>query len=67
MAILSVIIPVMNVRNQSGQAKAKALVHFVTALANLFTDQRMSGLPIRAKYKHFKTILKHTFDNSPTD
>ena len=35
---------------------SQALVHFVTALASLFTDQRMSGLPIRAKYKHFKTI-----------
>ena len=26
---------------------------FVTDRASLFTDQRMGGLPIRAKYKHF--------------
>ena len=24
--------------------------------ASLFTDHRISGRPIRAKYKHFKTI-----------
>ena len=35
--------------------------------ASLFTDHRTSGLPIRAKYKHFRTIWEHTFDNSPTD
>ena len=29
-------------------ATSQALVHFVTAFASLFTDQRMSGLPIRA-------------------
>ena len=34
----------------------------MTALASLLTDPRMSGLPIRAKYKHFKTICDHTFD-----
>ena len=28
---------------------------------------RISGLPIRAKYKHFRTIWEHAFDNSPTD
>ena len=42
-------------------------VHFVTALANLLTDDRMLGLPIRVKYKHFKTICEQTSDNSPTD
>ena len=31
------------------------------------TDQRISGRPKRAKYKHFKTIREHTCDNSPTD
>ena len=35
--------------------------------ANLFTNQRISSLPIRAKYKHFRTIWEHNFDNSPTD
>ena len=34
----------------------KALVHLVTDRASSFTDQMMSGLPIRAKYKHFKTM-----------
>ena len=32
-------------------------VHFVTALASLLTEHRMSGLPIRAKYKHFSKQL----------
>ena len=41
--------------------------HVVTARASLFTDQRMSSLPIRAEYKHSNTICEHTFDNSPTD
>ena len=27
----------------------------------------MSSLPVRAKYKHLRTIWAHTFDNSPTD
>ena len=44
-----------------------ARVHFVTALASLLTDHRMSGLTIRAKYKHFNTICEQTFDNSPSD
>ena len=46
---------------------SQALVHFVIDRANLFTDHRISGLPIRAKYKHFRTIWEHYFDNSPTD
>ena len=32
-------------------------VHFVTALASLFADHSISGLPIRAKYKHLKMIF----------
>ena len=47
---------------------SQALVHFVIDRANLFTDHRISGLPIiRAKYKHFRTIWEHTCYNSPTD
>ena len=46
---------------------AQALVHFVIDRASLFTDHRISGLPIRAKYNHFRTSREHTFDNSPTD
>ena len=40
----------------------------MTDLANLFMDQRMSSLPIGAKfkYKYFKTICEHTSDNAPT-
>ena len=34
----------------------QTLVHFVTARATLFTNQRMSSLPMLAKYKHFLTI-----------
>ena len=33
-----------------------ALVHFMIDRASLFTDHRISGLPIRSKYKHFRTI-----------
>ena len=36
--------------------RAQAPVHLVIDRASLFTDQRMSGLPIRAKNRHFKTI-----------
>ena len=43
---------------------SQALVHFVIDRASLFTDQRISGLPIRATYKHFRTIGEHTCDNS---
>ena len=49
------------------QRPSRAWVHFATALARFFTDHKMSGLPIRAKYKHFKTSCDHTFDSSPTD
>ena len=38
-----------------------ALVHFVIDRANLFTDRRTSGLPIRAKYKHFQNNLRTYF------
>ena len=37
----------------------------VTTRASLFTDQRMSSVPILTKYKHFKTICEHTLDSSP--
>ena len=40
---------------------------FVIDRASLFTDHRTSGLPIRAKKKHFRTIWEHSCDNSPTD
>ena len=37
------------------------LVHFVTARASLFTDQRMSGPPIRGKHRHFRPSWEQTF------
>ena len=45
----------------------QAIVHFEMARASLFTDRKISGLPIRAKYRHFRTIGEHTLDSSPTD
>ena len=36
---------------------SKALVHFVIARASLLTDSKISGLPMRAKYKHFENNL----------
>ena len=42
-------------------------VHFVIARTSLFTDHKISGLPIRTKYTHFRTICEQTVDNSPTD
>ena len=36
-------------------------------LGSLLTDHRMSGLPIRAKYKHFRTVCEQTSEKSPTD
>ena len=46
---------------------SQALVHFVIDRASLFTDHTISGRPIRAKYKHSRTIWEHICDNSPTD
>ena len=57
----------MNVDVNRFRRLSQALVHFVIDRANLFTDQRISGLPIHAKYKHVRTIWEDTFNNSPTD
>ena len=46
---------------------SQALVHFVMDRTSLFTDHKISGRPILAKYTHFRTIWEHTCDNSPTD
>ena len=46
---------------------SQASVHFVIDRVNLFTDQRISGLRMRARFQHFRTIWEHTCDNSPTD
>ena len=56
MTILFVITCVMSARDQRFKRLSQALVHFVIDRASLFTDQRMSGLPIRAKYKHLRTV-----------
>ena len=34
---------------------------------SLSTGHRISGLPMRANYRQFKTICEHTSDDSPTD
>ena len=45
-----------------------ALVNFVSAaLVSLFTDHRMSSLPICARCKQFKTICEHTCEKYPID
>ena len=45
----------------------QTFVHFVSARASLFSDLKISGLPIRAKYRHFRNLCEQTVDNSPTD
>ena len=68
MTILTIVIRVMNTQNISLASRlSHGRVHFVTDLASLFTDHKMSGRPIRSKYTHFKTICEQTSDNSPTD
>ena len=46
---------------------SQALVHIVAARASLFADHKISGLPVRAKCRHLRTIWEQTFDNSRTD
>ena len=45
---------------------SQALLHFVIALAKLFTDHKMSGLPLRAKKINVGTICECTSGSSPT-
>ena len=55
--ILFVVTCMMNVRKINRFKRlSQALAHFVMNLASLVTDHRISGRPIRAKYKHFRTI-----------
>ena len=68
MTILSIIIFVMNVWNQSSWASVtNSGPHGDLSSKFVLTDQRLACLPIRTKYKHCKTICEHTFDSSPTD
>ena len=67
MRTLSVFTCVKNVRDQTRQAFVTRFCPFVTARASLFTDHKMSGLPIRARYRQFRTICEQIVDNSPTD
>ena len=46
---------------------SQAFVRLVIDRASLFTDHRISSLPIRAKHRQFRTICEQTVDNSPTD
>ena len=67
MTILSVVTHVTNVGYQKRANRLSlSRVHYVTAVASLFTNLRMSSPPILAKYKNFKTICEHTSDNAPT-
>ena len=43
-------------RSNAPSVLSQALVHFVIDRASFFTDHKISGRPILAKYKHFKTI-----------
>ena len=43
-------------RSNEDNRLSQALVHFVIDRASLFTDHRILGRPMRAKYKHFRTI-----------
>ena len=46
---------------------SQALAHLVIARASLFTDHKISGQPMLAKYRHLRTICEQTFDNFPTN
>ena len=65
--ILFVFTRKMNLWNQSIQAFVTSFGPFCYGSCELITDHRISGRPIFAKYKHFRTIWEHVFDNSPTD
>ena len=39
---------------------SQALAHFVIACVSLLTVHRISGSPIRVKYRHFRTIWEHS-------
>ena len=69
MTILSVFTCVMIIWIEVNRFRrlSQALVHLVIDRASLFTDQRISGLPVRPKYTECKTIWEHTCDTSPTD
>ena len=46
-----------NIKNiKRNNRLSQTMVHFVIDRASLFTDHRISDLPIRAKYNHFRTI-----------
>ena len=51
--------------NEPAMGLSQTRVHLVTAVASLFTGQRMSGLPILAKSRNFRTIRERSFDNFP--
>ena len=62
MTILSVIICVECVKSDE-LSVCQALVHFVNLRAKFVHWPKNVGLPIRARYKHFKTICDHIFDS----
>ena len=50
-------------RSNAPDVLSHALVRFVIARAILLTDNRISSLPMRAKYGHVRIICEHTSDN----
>ena len=44
-------------KSKRAERRSQAPVHLETDRASLFTDERMAGLPVRAKNK--QTILDH--------
>ena len=50
-------------RSKRFKSLSQGFVHLATARASIFTDHKMSGLPIRARYTHLRTICEQTVDN----
>ena len=63
MTKLPVVTCVMNAKDQACSSSVTCSCPFGDGSSKFV----YSGLPIRAKYKHFKTICEHTSDISPTD
>ena len=61
MTLSSVVTRVMNVWFQSCQTSVTSLCPFGDSSSKFIDSPWNVGLPIRAKYKHFKTKCEHTF------
>ena len=54
-------------KRQKRQSFVTSFRPFCDRTSKFFTDHQISGLPLRAKYGHFRAIREQTVDNSPTD